>query len=158
MKLGNRISKAELDAIHRRQLQAENGHKIQRKLYGPDEKPIRQRKINSASKAILLQTLVSKLYKDGFIKKDGDVFVIDASDKIEKTYGKGTTSEDIRSTLIQLVNGFYVSGTTVRVNGIELEGRTEGQDASDTESLKNAIGRILPITNSKEIIDGNSSE
>jgi len=149
-KLGRRISKAELDAIHRRQFAEDSRRRVHKSLLGPDGKPINSRKRKGASKAIMLQTLVSRLYKDGFItKKAGEsgMFVIDASDKIEKTYGAGSTSQDIRAVLIQLVNGFHVSGITVSVNGTILEGKKDDQkdsgDGPDLESFNETFSDVF---------------
>ncbi len=148
-KLGRRISQAELNDIHRRQFEAEKEirDKVAPKtLYDAQGKRIKAREIKGASKAIMLQTLISKLYKDGFIKKEGDIFKIDAGSRIEEAYGAGSTALDIRSALMQLINGFHVSGTTVSVNGVVLEGKLEGAIVNETnDDLRRKLRDLFGI-------------
>ena len=140
-----RISKQELDRLFEKERQAEQGHKIKKVIYGPDGKPLNNRKRKGASKAMMQQAIVSKLYEDGFIVKENDMFKIDASDKLEKTYGEGKTA-DIRAILGQLVYGLHKTGVVVVVCGIRWEVTSLDSEAPEAKEIITKLSGKLQDT------------
>lgn len=144
-----RISKQELERIFEKERRAEQAHKIKKVIYGPDGKPLNTRKRKGASKAMMQQAIMSKLYEDGFIVKAGDLFKVDASNKLEETYGKGKT-DDIRAILGQLVYGLHKTGITVEVCGIRWDAVPEGEEES-TDTITKIAGSLQGFKNSKSL-------
>lgn len=87
-------------------------------ILGPDGKPVKTDEYAD----LMIGVILDKLYIDGFVRKNGDVFEIDAGERIDSTYGSGDTSADIRAILIRLVRGLYVQGKTIKVGDLLLEG------------------------------------
>ncbi len=111
-------------------------------ILGSDGKPLKK-KADPAREAMMEQTIVSKLYQDGFIATSGNEVSVDATKKLERAYGE-ESALNIRRVLYKLVTGLHAMGNHVTVNGF----RWEASDGFETDrNYRSEDGKFRDIRN-----------
>jgi hypothetical protein len=153
-KPGKRLSKRELhDLLHGDEKKPEKRDR-KNPILGLDGKPLNTRKVDGARKTIIEQTIVSKLYQDGFLVAWGGEVSVDATKRIEKSYGE-ESGVNIRRILYKLVIGFHMMGANITVNGYRWGATEDGPEADrDYRPEDWVFGDIRSALHSGVCVDG----
>ena len=157
--MGRRLTLKEVNDIfneEQRSAQKTITRTLTKTLYGADGKPVNARKRKGASESIISSAIVAKLYKDGFIIKEGDGFRIDASSNLDDKYKDKQAIADIRWVLAKLVDGMVKTGVPIRVDDLEVNSENEYRDnGPEDENLGEVFRRIFGSVPSEDRDGGN---